>query len=93
LVVKSILVLATLPEYWDNGTIPWMSSGEVNLETVHKTEKYITESGLKTYNFRIKLRMCKRPIEYCLNTKSSHNRQQTNIEMLKIFWGIKCYFH
>ncbi|KON77207.1 restriction endonuclease subunit S [Leptospira kirschneri] len=34
-------------EYWENGTIPWMSSGEVNLETVYKTEKYISEAGLK----------------------------------------------
>ena len=33
-------------EYWENGTIPWMSSGEVNLETVYKTEKYITKLGL-----------------------------------------------
>ena len=36
-----------ISEYWKNGTIPWMSSGEVNLETVYKTEKYISESGLK----------------------------------------------
>lgn len=34
-------------EYWDNGTIPWMSSGEVNLETVFETEKYITQKGLE----------------------------------------------
>jgi hypothetical protein len=25
-----------ITEYWDNGTIPWMSSGEVNLETDFK---------------------------------------------------------
>lgn len=37
----------SISEYWDNGTIPWMSSGEVNLETIYKTEKYISESGLK----------------------------------------------
>ena len=29
-------------EYWGNGTIPWMASGEVNLKTV-----YISEAGLK----------------------------------------------
>lgn len=34
-------------EYWENGTIPWMSSGEVNLDTVYATEKYITKSGLE----------------------------------------------
>lgn len=36
-----------ISEYWDNGTIPWMSSGEVNYGTIYKTEKFITESGLK----------------------------------------------
>jgi type I restriction enzyme S subunit len=30
-----------------------MSSGEVNLETVHKTEKYITESGLKNSSAKL----------------------------------------
>lgn len=32
-------------EYWENGTIPWMSSGEVNLGEVVQTEKYITQLG------------------------------------------------
>ena len=34
-------------EYWEGGTIPWMSSGEVNLETIYETENFITEAGLK----------------------------------------------
>ena len=34
-------------EYWEGGTIPWMSSGEVNFETIYKTENFITEAGLK----------------------------------------------
>ena len=34
-------------EYWENGNIPWMSSGEVNLKIVYETEKFITETGLK----------------------------------------------
>jgi len=33
-------------EYWENGTVPWMSSGEVNLKTIKETEKFITEDGL-----------------------------------------------
>lgn len=33
-------------EYWEHGTIPWMSSGEVNLKTIKETEKFITEDGL-----------------------------------------------
>lgn len=35
-----------IAEYWENGIIPWMSSGEVNLDDVYKTEKYITKIGL-----------------------------------------------
>lgn len=31
--------------YWEGGTIPWMSSGEVNKGTVHETEKRITQAG------------------------------------------------
>jgi len=35
----------TKKEYWENGTISWMSSGEVNLGQVYKTEKKITQLG------------------------------------------------
>ena len=35
----------TNPEYWENGTIPWMSSGEVNLGQVFNTEKRISQLG------------------------------------------------
>ena len=35
----------TKKEYWENGTISWMSSGEVNYGEVYKTEKYITKEG------------------------------------------------
>ena len=34
-----------IKEYWENGTIPWMSSGEVNYGNVHHTEKKITQLG------------------------------------------------
>ena len=34
-------------EYWENGTIPWMSSGEVNLGTIYATQKFISDAGLK----------------------------------------------
>lgn len=33
------------PDYWENGTIPWMSSGEVNKGEVWSTEKKITQLG------------------------------------------------
>lgn len=32
-------------EYWENGTIPWMSSGEVNLKRVFSTGNKITQLG------------------------------------------------
>ena len=32
-------------EYWENGDIPWMSSGEVNKGNIYETEKKITEKG------------------------------------------------
>jgi type I restriction enzyme S subunit len=35
----------TRKEYWEKGTIPWMSSGEVNLGQVYDTEKKITQIG------------------------------------------------
>lgn len=35
----------TKREYWDNGTINWMNSGEVNLGEVKNTEKKITKLG------------------------------------------------
>ena len=31
--------------YWENGTIPWMNSGEVNLGRVFQTENRITQLG------------------------------------------------
>lgn len=37
-------------DYWENGTIPWMSSGEVNKKRVHYTKEFITELGLKHSN-------------------------------------------
>lgn len=32
-------------EYWEGGTIPWMSSGEVNKGTVFETDKFITKAA------------------------------------------------
>ncbi len=33
-------------EFYSDGTIPWLTSGEVNQGRIEKTEKYITEKGL-----------------------------------------------
>jgi len=34
-------------EYYINGTIPWLTSGEVNQGRIEKTDKYITQKGLE----------------------------------------------
>jgi len=34
-------------EYWDDGTIPWIKSGEFNDRVVAETEEYITERALE----------------------------------------------
>ena len=32
-------------EYWKNGTIPWLASGEIHKRRIYQTEKSITEKG------------------------------------------------
>ena len=39
--------------YWEGGTIPWMSSGEVNKKTVHETESFITQEGFDSCSTRM----------------------------------------
>lgn len=35
------------PSFYENGTIPWLTTSEVNFCNIYDTEKKITESGLK----------------------------------------------
>ena len=35
------------PDYYDGGTIPWLTSGEVNQDRILSTSKCITEAGLR----------------------------------------------
>ena len=35
------------PEYWENGTVPWLNSGSVNQGTITLPSDYITELALK----------------------------------------------
>ena len=41
------------PAFWDNGTIPWMASGEINFEYVYDTAEKITELGVNNSNAKI----------------------------------------
>ena len=43
----------SVKDFWENGTIPWMNSGEVNLGRVFKTEKKITQAGFDSCSTKI----------------------------------------
>jgi len=36
-----------IEEYWENGSVPWLNSGEVNQRTITEASTYITESAYK----------------------------------------------
>ncbi|MBI5729227.1 MAG: restriction endonuclease subunit S [Candidatus Magasanikbacteria bacterium] len=40
-------------EYYENGTIPWLRSGEVSQGLIYKSELFITEKGLKESSAKI----------------------------------------
>lgn len=40
-------------EYYENGTIPWLTSGEVNAGVITKVKNFITEEGLKNSSAKI----------------------------------------
>lgn len=41
------------PEYWTDGTVKWMASGEINYEYVYDTAEKITELGMKNSNAKL----------------------------------------
>lgn len=41
------------PEYWENGTIPWMSSGEVNKCRIYETDTKITQLGYENASTKL----------------------------------------
>ncbi|WP_297506293.1 restriction endonuclease subunit S, partial [Thermococcus sp.] len=40
-------------EYWENGTIPWVKSGELNDGIIYETEEKITEKAVRESNVKI----------------------------------------
>ena len=40
-------------EYWNNGTIPWLSSGEINNNNIESSNEKITELGLRESTARL----------------------------------------
>jgi type I restriction enzyme, S subunit len=40
-------------EYWENGNIPWLNSGELNQDVITGSSNFITECGLKSSNAKL----------------------------------------
>ena len=45
--------LRSIPEFFESGTIPWLRSGEVKQGYILKSEKFITEAGLKNSSAKV----------------------------------------
>lgn len=43
----------TKTEYWDNGDIPWLNSGELNQKIITSSRNYITKLGLEKSSSRL----------------------------------------
>ena len=41
------------PEYWENGTIPWMSSGEINKKKIREIDGRITKEGFENSSTKL----------------------------------------
>ena len=41
------------PEYWENGTIPWMSSGEINKKKIREIDGRITQEGFENSSTKL----------------------------------------
>nr|WP_295589663.1 site-specific tyrosine recombinase/integron integrase [uncultured Methanobrevibacter sp.] len=42
-----------IAEYWENGTIPWLKTGEINNSAILNNSEYITEEGLKNSSAKL----------------------------------------
>ena len=40
-------------DYWENGTIPWLKTGEINNNIIIKSEEHITKLGLKNSSAKL----------------------------------------
>ena len=45
--------LRSVPEYYENGTIPWLKTGEVKKGLIYDTEEKITENGLENSSTKL----------------------------------------
>lgn len=45
--------LRSIPEYYENGTIPWMKTDEIKKAVIYDTEEKITEAGLENSSAKL----------------------------------------
>ena len=43
----------SVSKYWENGTIPWLKTGEINNSPILNNSEYITEEGLKKSSAKV----------------------------------------
>jgi type I restriction enzyme, S subunit len=65
-------------EYWENGNIKWMSSGEVNNEFIYETKNKITELGMKNSNASIL------PINSVMMALNGQGKTKGTVAVLKL---------
>lgn len=67
-----------ISEYWDKGTIPWLSSGEVHKKIIYSTEKSISEIGLKNSSAKLM------PINTCLIALAGQGKTKGTVAITEI---------
>lgn len=45
--------LTSKPEYYENGTIPWLKTTEIHKEVIRETDTFISENGLKNSSAKL----------------------------------------
>ncbi|WP_407974497.1 restriction endonuclease subunit S [Bacillus altitudinis] len=65
-------------EYWENGNVNWMSSGEVNNEFIFKTKHKITELGMKNSNASIL------PVNSVMMALNGQGKTKGTVAVLKV---------
>ncbi len=65
-------------EYWENGSIPWLASGDVNQEIITECEGRITEKGLENSNARYL------PVNSVLMALNGQGKTRGTVALLKM---------
>jgi len=68
-----------VPEYWEYGTIQWMTSGEVNQKLVYQTRSHITALGLGNSNANVL------PENSVMMALSGQGKTKATVAILKTF--------